>query len=354
MMKKICLPLLLLAALPVGAQNIESKNATIDCGQVMYRHPVTVEYELRNSGRRDLLINKVRTSCGCTTADYPRTAVKAGDKFKVRVTYDSRQMGHFHKLVGLYSNAGNEPFMLTVKGVVVEEMVDYAGTYPVKLGTISADLNDLEFDDVNWGDQPQKKIHILNNSSESVEPVVMHLPHYLKAEVSPSRIAPGRSGVVTFTLDSRNIRDYGLTQTSVFLGSRPGDKVAPQKEISVSAVMLPAFENLPEAQLERAPKMQISTTELNLGKFNGKKQLKGEVQIQNTGKTTLNISNLQMFTAGLRVSLNHTNIGPGESATLKVTAIQRDLKNVRSQPRILMITNDPQHAKVVIRINVEK
>lgn len=224
---------LLLLALPAGAQKIESQNTTIDCGQVMFRKPVTVEYELRNSGRRDLLINKVRTSCGCTTADYPKTAIKAGDKFKVRLTFDARQMGHFHKQAGLYSNAQQEPYMLTMRGVVVEELVDFAGTYPVKLGIISADLNDVEFDDVNWGDMPQKRIHIMNTSSEVVEPVVMHLPQYLKAEVSPSRLNPGRSGVITLTLDSRHIRDFGLTQTSVFLGSRPGDKVAPQKDGSM-------------------------------------------------------------------------------------------------------------------------
>lgn len=348
------IPLLLLAAMPAGAQKIESGNTLIDCGQVTYRRPVTVEYELRNTGRRPLHIDKVRTSCGCTSVEYPTAPVEAGAAFKVRLTYDARTMGHFHKLAGIYSNAQDEPFMLTMRGIVVEQVVDYHGTYPVKLGSINADIDEVEYDDVNWGDMPQKKIHIMNPTSQTIEPQVMHLPKYLKADVSPSKLGPGRSGEIVLTLDSRNISDYGLTQTSVFLGDHPGDKVSPEKEIQVSAVMLPAFEQLSEEQLANAPRMEISTTELDLGSFNGKKKLKGEVKIKNTGKTTLDISRLQMFTSGLQLSLNRTSISPGEEATLKVTAKERELRRVRNMPRILMITNDPEHPKVVIKIKVER
>lgn len=73
------------------------------------------------------------------------------------------------------------------------------------------------------------------------------------------------------TLDSRKLKDMGLTQTSVYLGSFSGDRVHRSKEISVSAVLLPQFDNLTKAQLAVAPKLYISTDELNLGAFNGKK-----------------------------------------------------------------------------------
>ena len=61
-----------------------------------------------------------------------------------------------------------------------------------------------------------------------------------------------------------------------------------------------------------------------------------------------------MFTMGLQVSLNKTKIQPGETAKLKVTAVAAELKKSRSKnPRVLMITNDPDNAKVVVRVKVK-
>ena len=123
-----------------------------------------------------------------------------------------------------------------------------------------------------------------------------------------------------------------------------------EKEISVSVVLLPKFDNLTTKQLANAPKLSLSTTALDLGEFGTKKKLKGEVIIRNDGKSVLNIRNIQMFTMGLEVSLNKQKLKPGESAKLKITADKRQIKAARSKPRVLMITNDPNNAKVTIKV----
>ncbi len=103
-----------------------------------------------------------------------------------------------------------------------------------------------------------------------------------------------------------------------------------------------------------APKLEMSATDLNLGSFNGKKKLKGEILITNKGKSELDIRSMQMFTMGLQVNLKKSKIQPGETVKMKVTAVAADLKKSRVRhPRILMITNDPDHAKVVVKINVQ-
>lgn len=61
-----------------------------------------------------------------------------------------------------------------------------------------------------------------------------------------------------------------------------------------------------------------------------------------------------MFTAGLEVSLSTRKIAPGASARLRVTAVASALNKVRTRPRILMITNDPDKAKVVIAVDVKR
>ena len=231
-------------------------------------------------------------------------------------------------------------------------MVDFSGNYPYTFVDLRADLNNIEFDDVNRGDRPMQKIHILNSSSQPVSPTVMHLPPYLNANVSPTTIMPGRQGTVSVILDSKKLRDYGLTQTSVYLGMFPGDKVSPEKEIPVSAVLLPAFTEMTESQLANAPQVRLSEENLDFV-MNGRTKKTETITIENVGRSDLNISSLQMFTSGLKVKLNKTRLLPNETATLKITAEAKALRGARTKPRVLMITNDPEKSKVVININIK-
>lgn len=148
------------AAFQLYAQQVETKSSTINLGQVIYRMPVTAEFELQNTSGTTLNIENVKTSCGCTTVDYPRNGIAAGQSFKVAATYDSKQMGHFEKQVGLYLDNDEPPVLLTLKGVVVDEIHDFAGQYPYSIGELSIDKRDIEFDDVNIGDRPFQEIHI--------------------------------------------------------------------------------------------------------------------------------------------------------------------------------------------------
>lgn len=353
MNRLIITALIALSSLGASAQRIAATQELIDCGQVIFRKPVTVEFELKNKGNSSLNISDVRMSCGCTAVDYPHSSIDGGETFKVKAVYDAKQLGHFEKQIGLYTNDSKKPLILTLRGVVVEEIVDFSGSYPFSVGNVRTDKNDIEFDDVNKGERPYQKIHIMNSTEKKIQPVIMHLPPYLSAQVSPSVVAPGHSCVATIMLDSRKLRELGLTQTSVYIGTFPGERVAPEKEITVSTVLLPDFSDMSTADKAHAPKIQLSQTSLTFGPFNGNKKEKGEIVIRNIGKSRLDISGLRMFTAGLQVSLNKTKLDAGETAKLKIVANGAELKSARSQPRVLMITNDPSNPKVVITIDVK-
>lgn len=344
--------MLMMAATGLSAQEITAVHQTVDCGGVRFNQPVTVNFELKNRGQQ-LQISDVRPDCGCTTVNFPRQPIGDGESFVISATYDARQMGHFNKQLAVYSNASSKPYYLTMKGVVAAGDVSFSGGYPVSLGDVKADANHVEFDDVNRGEMPLKRIHLMNNSHQAVSPVVMHLPDYLMANVSPTTIPAGKQGVLELTLNSSKVHDYGLTQTNVYLGMKPGDKVSADKEIEVSVVLLPAFNELTEDELRNAPRLSIDNTVLDLGKI-GKKKKTGTINLENVGKSELDISSLQMFTAGLSVQLSKSKLRPGEKATLKITADSKAMKNIRTEPRVLMITNDPKSPKVIINVKVQK
>ena len=342
------IPMLLLAMLPVKAQRLLVVTPEVNCGPTGYESPVTAVFELQNKGSRKLRISDVKVSCGCTSVDFPRNDIPGGEKFQLKMTYDARQLGHFQKQAAIYSNGSDKPVLLTMKGVVLAEMQDYAGNYQYSIGDLRTDLNELEFDDVNRGDQPVQEIHIYNAGATVCQPNLMHLPPYLTATMAPEKLAPGRGGKMTVTLNTDRLLDYGLTQTSVYLAQNPGDKVNTGNDIGVSVVLLPSFN--PDYTVSNIPKLELSAEQLTFD-FKGKAKMKGEITLTNKGHATLNISALQMFTAGLKVQLPKRELRPGESTKLKITGIAKDLKRARTKPRVLMITNDPEKAKVVISVN---
>lgn len=347
----ISLFLFTVAALsPSYAQKLTTTTPVYDCGQVLFRQPITTQFVLHNKTSRQITIKDVQTSCGCTTAVAKTRTVGGGKDITVDATYDAKQLGHFQKEVWIYEEGQKHPLELIIKGVVVTEIKDFSGSYPYTLGQIRADKNVIEFDDVNQGDMPSQTIHILNTAGETIEPVVMHVPDWLKVEVSPTRMAAEQGGELTFTLLSDKLRDYGLAETSVYLGKYPGDKVGLDKEIPASVILLPSTKSL-DVNNPLAPQLQMSATSINRSEMSGKpEKLKGEITIQNIGRSLLDISTLQMFSVGVQVSMGKTKLEPGESTKLKIQVNDLELQQSKTSPRILMITNDPRKPKVIIEI----
>jgi hypothetical protein len=268
------------------------------------------------------------------------------------MTYDAKQLGHFDKQAAIISNGTKKPVYIRMKGVVLENYQDFSGDYPIEMGAMRIDQNELEFDNVNKGETPIAQIHVLNNGTSLMRPNLMHLPTWLSATVSPEEIRPGRTATISVTLNSAKISDYGLTQASIYLAANPGDKATKENLIGVSTVLLPSFAKMTNVQKQYAPKMYLSSDQVDIV-FDGKSKKKTEIQISNIGRTPLTISSLQMFTQGLQISLGKSTLQTGESTKLKITAQRDELRKARTKPRILMITNDPDQSKVVITINAK-
>ena len=332
------------------AQKLETEKTIVDVGRTGYQMPITATFEFKNKSHRHLTISEVRPDCQCTSVEFPKEQISAGDKFQIKMTYNARQLGHFDHQAAIISNASKKPLYIRMKGVVLADYQDFSGTYPVEMGDLRLDKDALEFDDVNKGFEQVQELYIYNNGSRIYQPNLMHLPSYLTAVVAPERLAPNRSGKITVTLHSDKLHDYGLTQTSLYLAGNPGDKVSPDHEISVSAVLLPPFTEMTAEQRQSAPKLKMSKQNIDII-FDGRKKKADVIELTNQGQTELDISSLQMFTGGITVSLGKSKLAPGQSTKLKVTAVRDEVLKLRRRPRILMITNDPDKGKIVININ---
>lgn len=345
--------LMAFCSLATSAQKSLIGKTTIDAGRTGYQMPVTAVFEFQNKTKRHLQITDVRPDCACTTVDYPKGEIGMGEKFQIRMTYDARQLGHFDKQAAVVTNGLKKPMYIRMHGIVLEDYVDLSANYPVEMGDLFLSKGELEYDDINRGAVQEQELLIYNNGTHACMPNLMQLPSYLTAVVTPEKLAPRHAGKITVTLNSANLHDYGLTQTTVYLAANPGDKVSPDHEIGVSAVLLPPFEGLTAEQQAMAPQLVLSAEKVDIT-FAGKKKRTATIDVSNQGHRDLNISSLQLFTRGLQVSLGKRVLKAGEHTKLKITALREELQKVRMRPRILMITNDPQKSKVTISINTNE
>lgn len=89
-----------------------------DFGTIKKGDPCVFDFVFKNTGKSDLVITNVRSSCGCTTPTYTKEPVKKKETGSISVKYDSNRVGSFHKTVTITSNATNSPVVISIKGKV--------------------------------------------------------------------------------------------------------------------------------------------------------------------------------------------------------------------------------------------
>lgn len=353
-MKKLIFLLYVLlgvAGVAVAQARFTSNTERHDFGQIEWKHPVTAEYTITNTGDAPLVLTHVEPDCACTVASWTEKPIAPGQKGRVSVTFDAEALGHFEKSIAIYTNAEPNLVYLFLGGEVVQEIKDFTRTHPYLIGQIRLDRDAIDFPDAHRGEHPTLEVGVANQSDLPYEPVLMHLPPYLQAVAKPAVLQPGEKGTILLTLDTEKLADLGLTQTSVYLSRFSGDKVGEENELPLSAVLLPDFSKLTEVERQHAPVIQLSTDRIDVSEVLAhKRKAKADITVANTGRSPLHLGHLQVFHPAVGVSLKKSVLQPGESTRLRVTVTKRGIGRHRRHLRVLLITNDPSQPKVEINI----
>lgn len=320
-------------------------------GEVAWLMPRVVTFEFINAGDAPLKVLDVRADCDCTEATWPRTMIAKGESAQISVRFDATLLGTFSKSVAVYTNASEEPTFLSISGKVVREVSYRPEDYAHRIGDFHLNRKVMEFDNVGEGATPKVVLQIFNGSTRAFHPEFMHMPPYLSAVAIPDVINPGVAGELHVEVNSSLVKNEGLTRSTVYLSRYVGDRISPENALDVIVTKVPKLDDSPEA-LKLAPQVVLSDTIVDFGRFGKKTKLKGRVQIVNNGASALEIRRLQVYTQGVRASLNKSVVQPGEKATLQVQLSADALEG--EQPRVLLITNDPRCPKQVIHLKAER
>ena len=92
------------------------------------------EFKFTNTGKEPLIIQNVRSSCGCTIAKRPSKPILPGETASISVRYDTRRIGVFHKTITVSSNADNGSVVLEIRGEVKAKPKEEVPTRAVNEG----------------------------------------------------------------------------------------------------------------------------------------------------------------------------------------------------------------------------
>ena len=114
--------LLLFAGLSINSQEFKFEQETIDYGKIIKGSEGERTFVFTNIGDAPLMIQNIKSSCGCTVPKKPEKPIMPGEKGEIKVSYDTKRVGGFSKSITITSNAKNAVKVIKIKGFVNKEI----------------------------------------------------------------------------------------------------------------------------------------------------------------------------------------------------------------------------------------
>lgn len=90
-----------------------------DFGIIKEGEKVFWNFKFTNTGTIPLIINRVKTDCGCTAPDYPKTPIAPGEEGRIKVTFDTKgRLGKQIKRITVLSNSERPTNVLSIVALV--------------------------------------------------------------------------------------------------------------------------------------------------------------------------------------------------------------------------------------------
>ncbi|MBO7082623.1 MAG: DUF1573 domain-containing protein [Bacteroidales bacterium] len=101
---------------------IEFEKLVHDYGEVPYNGNGECEFRFTNTGNEPLILQKPKSSCGCTVPTWPKEPILPGESEVIKVTYKTTKVGAINKTITVTSNAKvNASVVLRIKGTVLPQ-----------------------------------------------------------------------------------------------------------------------------------------------------------------------------------------------------------------------------------------
>ncbi len=318
-------------------------------GKVEQGKPATYKFEFTNVGGKPLIIQDVKTSCGCTTPSWTKKPVPPGQKGYITVSYDTKNRpGSFNKTITVISNAKNSPVVLTVSGEVLEKPATPENEFRYTIGELRLKRTFLNFGTMYNNQTKKQVIEIYNPTDHDLKIVAepRYKPHYVDVIIEPEVLKPQQKGKITVVYHGDQVKDWDYVRGFIYLTIN--GKRDYKNKIQVSATIKEFFT---EEQKKNPPRIQFEETKYNFDTITEGDIITHEFKFKNIGKSDLIIRKTRSSCGCTAVATSKDPIPPGGTGTIKATFNSHG-KRGRQVKTITVITNcpEPQYNKVLLRV----
>ena len=96
---------------------LQLKESEHDFAKIPQGKPVYYIFDIVNTGKKELKLDDVHASCGCTTPEWSREPIAPGATAKIKVGYNAAAEGPFDKFITVTYNT-NQTKQIKITGTV--------------------------------------------------------------------------------------------------------------------------------------------------------------------------------------------------------------------------------------------
>ena len=283
--------------------NAQEKNAKISFAKDVYSFrtinaadgPAICTFEFTNVGGSDLIIKNVAGDYGLTPFEWPKKAVKPGEKglIKARLNPD-RIAGRFTKRLTITTNSNPPKIYLRITGNVIPKPESITDRYNQQMGNGQLRLkkNFFSMGKVYNTKPKTDSTEIINNSEKDIKISFFNVPKYITVKSVPEVLQPKQKGYIYITYDaSKNVDANGKQiwgaqnrRINVALNGNNKDR---SNYLTVRANIEEDFSSWTPEQLANAPIIHFDTLEHNFGTVQQGEIIKHNFVFKNMGNTPL-------------------------------------------------------------------
>lgn len=337
----------------------QQKNANISFGSTVHDFgeieeadgTVNYKFEFLNTGNEPLIVQRVTSSCGCTTPSWTKEPVMPGEKGFVNAEFNPKNRpGHFDKYINVQTNSSTPTVRLRITGKVIPKPLSNEEIYRYAMGDIRFKTNHLSFGTLLKGTPQQKVVEYLNSSDKTHSLEVRDLPDHIKVNVTNPKPGPGETGEieVSYLSDKQDDWDFIIDRLSIYI-----DGVADRNNrLIVSANIQEDFSSLSAEERAKAAHAEFASTTFNFDQLKQGEKVSYEYELTNTGGSDLIIRKVNASCGCTAVVMDNKVIKPGEKTGIKVTFNSAG-KLGKQNKTVTVITNDPDKPREILWIRGE-
>lgn len=91
-----------------------------DLGEVKKGKSRDVFFKFSNIGKKEIVLEYVTSTCGCTLPKWSKEKIKPQDKDSIKVIFNAKYLGNFNEVITVFYSGKESPENLNIIGKVVK------------------------------------------------------------------------------------------------------------------------------------------------------------------------------------------------------------------------------------------